>query len=95
MFFRLGDVPSRTTLKGFLFGRSHCRHCHHTLDTRDLIPLWSFFSQQGKCRYCHTKLSRWYPILELGTVAIFVSVRMVLGMGDVFEWYRQALLPTI
>jgi prepilin signal peptidase PulO-like enzyme (type II secretory pathway) len=65
IFFRLGNIPTRQTLKGFLFGRSQCRHCHHTLHTKDLIPLWSFFSQGGKCRYCKAKLSRWYPVLEL------------------------------
>jgi prepilin signal peptidase PulO-like enzyme (type II secretory pathway) len=65
IFFRLGEVPNWKTLKGFLFGRSECRHCHHTLYRQDLIPLRSFFSQRGKCRYCKTKLSRWYPLLEL------------------------------
>ncbi|MDR0859965.1 MAG: prepilin peptidase [Candidatus Peribacteria bacterium] len=60
----MGDLPSRKTLKGFFIGRSECRNCHHTLHSKDLIPLRSFFSQGGKCRYCKTKLSRRYPILE-------------------------------
>jgi prepilin signal peptidase PulO-like enzyme (type II secretory pathway) len=80
IFFRLGELPTWKTLKGFLFGRSVCRKCHHTLHAKDLIPLRSFFSQKGRCRYCKTKLSRRYPLLEIGTVVIFVGVRLVIGI---------------
>ncbi|MDR0608273.1 MAG: prepilin peptidase [Candidatus Peribacteria bacterium] len=65
ILFRLGALPNGETLKKFFIGRSECRNCHHTLGIQDLIPLRSFFSQKGKCRYCQAKLSRRYPILEI------------------------------
>ena len=83
IFFRLGDLPTWKTLKGFCIGRSECRHCHHTLHTKDLIPLRSFFSQGGRCRYCKTKLSWWYPVLELGTVMIFIGTWLVMGVNNI------------
>jgi len=82
IFFRLGDLPNRSTLKGFFFGRSECRFCHHTLQVQDLIPLWSFCVQKGKCRYCHRKLSWRYPVLELATVFIFLLSYAILGRSS-------------
>lgn len=55
-------------------GRSHCDKCKEILRWYDLIPLLSFISLKGKCRYCHTSLSLYYPIVELTTGAMFVLV---------------------
>ena len=54
-----------------ILGRSHCEKCHKTLVWYDLIPLLSFIYLRGKCRYCHTKLSYQYPLLELLTGGMF------------------------
>lgn len=51
--------------------RSECPQCKHPLQAIDLIPLFSFLFQKGRCRYCKTKISRIYPILELGSALIF------------------------
>lgn len=53
-------------------GRSFCDHCKKTLQWYDLIPLFSFLSLGGKCRYCHKKLSWQYPLLEIVTGILFV-----------------------
>ncbi len=82
IFFRLGDFPHRKTFKSFLIWRSECQNCHHTLHRIDLVPLASFLSQKGKCRYCKSKLSRRYPIIEFGTVVIFLSVFFLLTSGN-------------
>jgi prepilin signal peptidase PulO-like enzyme (type II secretory pathway) len=34
-------------------GRSMCSMCRHPLAVKDLVPLFSWLSLQGKCRYCH------------------------------------------
>lgn len=57
-----------------LSGRSHCPHCNHQLEASELVPLWSFFVQKGKCRECGHKLSFQYPILEFLSGAIFAGV---------------------
>jgi prepilin signal peptidase PulO-like enzyme (type II secretory pathway) len=58
--------------KSFLIGRSECPHCHHSLSAWDLIPLASFVFLGGKCRYCKTKISYQYPMVELTTAVVFV-----------------------
>lgn len=54
--------------------RSHCMSCGHTLAWYDLIPLFSFIGLRGKCRYCHTKLSIQYPVIEALNGVIYVLV---------------------
>lgn len=43
---------------------SHCMTCGHRLAWYDLFPLFSWLSLGGKCRYCKTKLSPQYPLVE-------------------------------
>lgn len=52
-------------------GRSHCEFCKKELVWYDLIPLLSFLMLKGKCRYCHKKLSLYYPIIEFSTGILF------------------------
>ena len=47
---------------------SHCPHCQHRLAAIDLIPIWSFLAQKGRCRYCHSPISRRYPLIEFFTM---------------------------
>lgn len=51
--------------KTFL-GRSECEYCKKTLGVWDLIPIISYISLRGRCRYCHKKLNLEYLISELG-----------------------------
>ena len=61
-------------------GRSHCDKCRKTLKWFDLIPLLSFISLKGKCRYCFTPLSFYYPIVELATGVIFALTFYFFGI---------------
>jgi len=36
--------------------RSTCDSCGHVLGARDLIPIFSYLSTNGKCRYCGAKI---------------------------------------
>jgi leader peptidase (prepilin peptidase)/N-methyltransferase len=60
--------------ESILFPFSHCPSCQIKLQARDLIPIVSFFSLKGKCRYCGGKIHWRYPVVELinglGWVAI-------------------------
>src|SRR5581483_4356225 len=53
-------------------GRSHCDHCNHVLGPLDLIPLISWLSLGGKCRYCKKPISSHNPLIELATGLWFV-----------------------
>ena len=53
-------------------GRSMCPQCHHALGVKDLLPVLSWLSLLGKCRYCRQPISAQYPLVELTTAVIFV-----------------------
>ena len=53
-------------------GRSMCTHCGHQLAAKDLIPVFSWLSLRGKCRYCHERIDD-TPVAELGTAALFIA----------------------
>jgi leader peptidase (prepilin peptidase)/N-methyltransferase len=54
-------------------GRSMCPNCHHKLAGKDLVPVLSWLSLGGKCRYCHKPISKQYPLVELLTALLFVA----------------------
>jgi prepilin signal peptidase PulO-like enzyme (type II secretory pathway) len=51
--------------------RSECPHCHHTLAPKDLIPVFSWLTLGGRCRYCHKPIPD-SPFVELTVPALFV-----------------------
>jgi leader peptidase (prepilin peptidase) / N-methyltransferase len=53
-------------------GRSMCPDCGHELAAQDLVPVLSWLSLRGKCRYCHKPISWQYPLVELITAGLFV-----------------------
>lgn len=57
--------------------RSRCLHCHHTLAWYDLIPLASWLSTKGRCRYCRAPIGRFEPLIELGTAGLFAIFTLV------------------
>ncbi len=57
--------------KSLLTPRSFCIHCKTMLLLTDIIPLISFFSLKGRCRYCGGKISWHYPVVELLTAMLF------------------------
>lgn len=62
-------------------GRSHCMSCGHTLGARDLVPLFSWLFSKGKCRYCGEKVSGRYPLTELVSTIVYVSVILKFGLS--------------
>jgi leader peptidase (prepilin peptidase)/N-methyltransferase len=59
--------------------RSRCPHCQQQLTAADNIPLLSYLSLAGKCRYCAAPISRRYPLVELGTALLSVLVAWQTG----------------
>lgn len=53
-------------------GRSMCPDCQHGLAWYDLLPVISWLSLAGKCRYCRQSIAWQYPIVELSTAVLFV-----------------------
>jgi len=61
--------------------RSHCMSCGHVLQWYELIPLFSFVVQKGKCRECGTKLSVQYPLIEGLNGVLYVVVAVINGLN--------------
>ena len=61
--------------------RSHCMSCGNVLKWYELIPLFSFIVQGGKCRNCKARLSVQYPLIELINGLIYVWIFMVNGVN--------------
>ncbi len=76
-------TPNKKYLKQLSIGkgRSMCPHCQHVLATKDLLPVFSWLSLGGKCRYCHKPISAQYPIVELAMAGLFVAS---------YEWWPTA-----
>jgi leader peptidase (prepilin peptidase)/N-methyltransferase len=55
-----------------------CESCGHTLGVIDLVPLFSWLSTGGKCRYCHKPIGIQAIALELLTSASFILLYLQL-----------------
>jgi len=53
-----------------LWERSACRACRHVLAPSDLVPVFSWVTLRGRCRYCGSSISAVYPIIEIATIGI-------------------------
>lgn len=58
--------------ESLIYPSSRCPHCQHKLAWYELIPIASYFIQGGKCKYCRSKISIQYPIIEAITGGLFV-----------------------
>lgn len=61
--------------------RSRCLSCGHTLKWYDLLPLVSWLSTGGKCRYCQARIGWFEPLMELGTAGLFVASLLLWPVG--------------
>ncbi len=59
--------------------RSACPTCNHDLGVRDLVPLFSWLLQKGRCRYCQAVIGLRYPLIELATLALCLAFYKVYG----------------
>jgi leader peptidase (prepilin peptidase)/N-methyltransferase len=57
-----------------LKGRSFCFSCGKVLGPLELIPVFSFLWQRGKCLGCQSKISWQYPVVEAFTGLLFLGV---------------------
>src|SRR5690606_10697569 len=67
-------------------GRSMCPLCKHMLSAKDLVPVISWLSLRGKCRYCQKPISWQYPLIELVTATAF---------GLSFAYWPRELVGTL
>ena len=67
--------------ESIVFPPSHCNNCNHRLTPIELIPIFSFLIQGGKCKNCKIKLSWFYPIHEFMTGMLFALAYLKFGFS--------------
>lgn len=60
------------TGRSIVKGRSVCMSCNKKLRWYELIPIFSWLIQSGKCRRCSNPISIQYPLVEFITGLVFV-----------------------
>jgi leader peptidase (prepilin peptidase) / N-methyltransferase len=77
-------------------GRSRCDACGATLRARDLVPILSWLTAGGRCRYCRQPLGWFYPGVELSALAVAVAAVLIDGgqrawLDCLLGWWLLAL----
>lgn len=63
---------------------SFCPKCSHSLKWYELIPIFSYLIQFGKCRKCKTHISYIYPAIEILTGLLFMFSYFRYGLSVEF-----------
>lgn len=83
-------LPKKESL---VFPSSHCTVCNHKLGPLELIPVFSFLFQGGKCKHCKTKISWYYTIFELLTGTLFFLSYLRFGFS--YSCFMALVLSSI
>lgn len=76
----------RQGLGSWFAGRSHCDKCGHVLGWRDLVPVLSYLSLRGKCRYCRSPIGRRNFFLEL-----FMGISFAVMFNVQYSMFNLAI----
>ncbi len=68
-----------------LYEHSFCPNCNSKLKFKDLIPIVSYLSLGGKCRYCKEKVRIRYLLLEIlsGTVFLLFALSLKVNFANI------------
>jgi leader peptidase (prepilin peptidase) / N-methyltransferase len=72
--------------------RSRCPKCETPVRSVDNVPVVSWLVLRGRCRGCATAISARYPLVELGTGALWLAV--ALAADDALSLVLGLLLVT-
>ena len=80
-----------------LKGRSRCFACGKTLKWYELVPVFSFLAQKGRCRKCKAKISRQYILVEIITGGLFALIFYIQHsiFNILYLWAMAGLLIII
>lgn len=83
--------------RNLIKGRSKCPACGHELFLKDMIPVFSWISLKGKCRYCGQKITARDTIVELlgGAFAVLLTAYFGINLKALTIFLFFALLTII
>ncbi|MBE5909911.1 prepilin peptidase [Pseudobutyrivibrio sp.] len=67
----------------------YCPACNHKLSAADQLPIFSFYINGGKCKYCKSPIPKIDHILEVGIFLFFTFV------NTIFKYSFTALLINV
>lgn len=82
-------VADRLHIKTIWSGRSECMNCGKKLSWRELVPIFSFIKQKGKCTTCKCNLNQSYVWSEVvsGMLVAFLAYHvLVLGLSPLYSF---------
>jgi leader peptidase (prepilin peptidase)/N-methyltransferase len=79
----LGVIVPATPAISLAVPRSRCPSCGHTIAWHENIPLASWLWLRGRCSACKARISSRYPVIEVGTGALFALVGWRFGAQPV------------
>ena len=71
-----GTAPEPLSI---VWSRSQCPKCGHSIKAYENIPLLSYLFLSGRCSACKTPISKRYPLVELTTAILFLTVAYHFG----------------
>jgi len=79
--------------EGVILGSSRCPSCGRRIRFHDMIPLLGYIRLKGLCRFCKSRISRRYPMVELATGVLWML--LYIRLGNDMEFLRQAFFVSI
>lgn len=76
-------------------GRSKCMRCGHELSAADLVPVLSYTFLRGRCRYCGTRISWQYPLVEAAAGLIGALIYFKVGISIWFAYWLLVWLAAL
>lgn len=73
--------------ESIVYPSSHCTYCSSPLKWYDLIPIVSYLSLKGKCRYCGGKIAPQYPFVEILNGLLYMLLFYYFGLTVDFIFY--------
>lgn len=68
-------VPKKVSING----HSHCDQCQHQLRFVDVLPIFGFLINGGKCHYCKTKIPVRHLLIEIMGGLLFTLSFLLIG----------------
>src|SRR3989344_1360454 len=81
----------KNTGESIVKNSSRCFSCGKKLGPLEMIPVFSFLWQKGRCRHCGSKISLQYPAVELLTGLLAFMVYFKTGVSFWWLFYFSAL----
>ena len=69
-----------------LVPRSRCGHCGHQITALENIPVISYLMLKGRCSQCATPISIRYPLVEIFTAIVSLTVAWHFGVSAQAAW---------